>query len=87
MSCGGCSSHQILQLSNAPERKTRPFRLLELWRRCLKAFERLRRHRIWLEFEKARQRRALLELDERLLRDIGITREQAVQEARKRFRW
>ncbi|HVV62005.1 MAG TPA: DUF1127 domain-containing protein [Pseudolabrys sp.] len=30
-----------------------------------------------------RQRQALLELDERLLRDIGISREQAIREANK----
>jgi uncharacterized protein YjiS (DUF1127 family) len=32
-----------------------------------------------------RQRQALLDLDDRLLRDIGITREQAKREARKPF--
>ena len=32
-----------------------------------------------------RQRQALLDLDDRLLRDIGITREQAEREARKPF--
>lgn len=35
--------------------------------------------------ERHRQRKALLGLDGRLLRDIGITREQAVREARKPF--
>jgi uncharacterized protein YjiS (DUF1127 family) len=32
-----------------------------------------------------RQRQTLLNLDDRLLRDIGITREQAEREARKPF--
>lgn len=32
-----------------------------------------------------RQRQAMRELDERLLRDIGITREQAIKEAQKPF--
>ena len=32
-----------------------------------------------------RQRQALLDLDDKLLRDIGITREQAEREARKPF--
>jgi uncharacterized protein YjiS (DUF1127 family) len=35
--------------------------------------------------EVARQRRALLGLDERLLKDIGITRADAVREASRRF--
>jgi uncharacterized protein YjiS (DUF1127 family) len=33
--------------------------------------------------ERRRQRQALLELDDRLLRDIGLTREQAEREAHK----
>lgn len=33
----------------------------------------------------ARQRRALLELDDAILRDIGLTRTQAVQEASRPF--
>ena len=39
--------------------------------------------RMW--FERSRQRRALAELDDRLLRDIGITRAQAGREAAKPF--
>ena len=35
--------------------------------------------------ERYRQRRQLLEMDDRQLKDIGITREQAEQEARKPF--
>jgi uncharacterized protein YjiS (DUF1127 family) len=42
----------------------------------------------WIEaisgmFNRRRQRQALLELDDHLLDDIGLTREQAEQEARK----
>ena len=32
-----------------------------------------------------RQRQALLELDDRLLQDLGITRDEAIHEARKGF--
>ena len=44
----------------------------------------------WLEaisvmFSRRRQRQALLELDDHLLNDIGLTREQANKEARKPF--
>ena len=35
--------------------------------------------------ELARQRRALLELDERMLRDLGLTRADAMAEARRPF--
>lgn len=38
-----------------------------------------------LDLQKAEQRRRLLELDDDQLSDIGITREEAVQEARKGF--
>jgi uncharacterized protein YjiS (DUF1127 family) len=38
---------------------------------------------MWLE--RSRQRRALAELDERLLRDIGVTSAQASREAAKPF--
>lgn len=44
---------------------------------------------LWLRIEswqeRARQRRALLALDERLLKDIGLTRADAVREGRKPF--
>lgn len=35
--------------------------------------------------ERARQRRALLRLDERMLRDIGLSRYDVIREAEKRF--
>jgi uncharacterized protein YjiS (DUF1127 family) len=37
----------------------------------------------WME--RSRQRRALAELDDRLLRDIGLTREEALQERANPF--
>lgn len=44
----------------------------------------------WIAFailclERHRQRKALLGLDGRLLRDIGITRDEAIREAKKPF--
>jgi uncharacterized protein YjiS (DUF1127 family) len=39
--------------------------------------------RMW--FERSRQRRALAELDDRLLRDIGVTSAQARREAARPF--
>ena len=40
---------------------------------------------VWVTWDRQRQRRALVELDDRQLRDIGKTREEALQEARKPF--
>jgi uncharacterized protein YjiS (DUF1127 family) len=44
----------------------------------------------WVEavrgmYRRRRQRQALLELDDDLLNDVGLTRDQAEQEARKTF--
>ena len=39
--------------------------------------------RMW--FQRSHQRRALAELDDRMLRDIGVTRSQAQREAAKPF--
>jgi len=44
------------------------------------------RDRIRLVFQNRRQRRQLLELDDRMLADIGISRQQAVAEALKSLR-
>ena len=51
---------------------------------------RSRRLTVWLRTavlwrETAKQRKALLELDERLLRDIGVSRAEAIAEADKPF--
>jgi uncharacterized protein YjiS (DUF1127 family) len=43
-------------------------------------------NRIVLGWERRRQRRQLLELDDRLLADIGISRQQAAEEALKSSR-
>lgn len=40
---------------------------------------------VWRGIERVNERRALTLLDDRLLRDIGLTREQARREACKRF--
>jgi uncharacterized protein YjiS (DUF1127 family) len=42
-------------------------------------------HVLWLRFARQRSRRILAELDERMLRDVGITRADAMQEAVKPF--
>ena len=58
------------------------------WRQFAEAIfssVRLAVDRIYLYRQRSRQRRSLRELDERLLDDIGITREQALQEAGKPF--
>ncbi len=43
------------------------------------------RRRVAARHDRRRQMRALLALDDRLLADIGISREQALREARKWF--
>lgn len=40
---------------------------------------------LWHWYARAHERRALMELDERLLRDIGVTRADAEHEASKPF--
>jgi uncharacterized protein YjiS (DUF1127 family) len=40
---------------------------------------------IWFWIERSRQRRALAELDDRLLRDIGLTRDEARRECANPF--
>jgi uncharacterized protein YjiS (DUF1127 family) len=47
--------------------------------------DRKRSHQLCFELEKARQRGLLKDLDDHLLSDIGLTREQADREARKPF--
>ncbi|MGH6728306.1 MAG: DUF1127 domain-containing protein [Pseudolabrys sp.] len=48
-------------------------------------FEKTRRQQLWFELEKARQRGLLKDLDDWQLKDLGLTREQAMREARKPF--
>jgi uncharacterized protein YjiS (DUF1127 family) len=40
---------------------------------------------VWFWMERSRQRRALAELDDRLLRDIGLTRDEARRECASPF--
>ena len=40
---------------------------------------------VWFWIERSRQRRALAELDDRLLRDIGLTRDEARRESSSPF--
>ena len=40
---------------------------------------------VWFWMERSRQRRALTELDDRLLRDIGLTRDEARREGANPF--
>jgi uncharacterized protein YjiS (DUF1127 family) len=47
--------------------------------------DRERRQQLLFELEKTRQRKVLKDLDDRMLADIGITRDQASTEARKPF--
>jgi uncharacterized protein YjiS (DUF1127 family) len=59
--------------------------------RLLARFDSARGRVTWLDkvghaTERRHQRRQLLDLDDRLLADIGISRQQAVEEARK-FDW
>jgi uncharacterized protein YjiS (DUF1127 family) len=44
-----------------------------------------RRRQLRFDLEKARQRGLLKHLDDRMLRDLGLTREQATREANKPF--
>jgi uncharacterized protein YjiS (DUF1127 family) len=42
-------------------------------------------HTLWFWLERSRQRRALAELDDYLLRDIGLTRDEAQRECANPF--
>ncbi len=81
MSCGSksCTFTEI-------PRHREVFALASWLVRALSAMiDRLRRRQLWFELEKVRQRGLLKGLDDRMLKDLGITREQAVREARKPF--
>jgi uncharacterized protein YjiS (DUF1127 family) len=85
MSCGGraCTSINLIEITaGAPARR---FWLSSCFIVLRAAFRTARRRQVWIGFEKVRQRRILLQLDDRLLRDIGLTREQAFREGQKRF--
>ncbi len=84
MSCGSntCNSTNFPRQLGATERAP--------WRSRVLAFlgavlDKTRRQQLWFELEKARQRGLLKDLDDRQLKDLGLTREQARREARKPF--
>ena len=87
MSCGSHTCNATY--SNVPARDIKATAprswLAKIGARIGLALERMQRRQFAIEIEKARQRGILKELDDRLLRDIGLTREQAMREARKRF--
>jgi len=60
---------------HSKDRTPTPISLLKILHRLGTAYR--------LSRERYRQRRQLMEMDDRQLKDIGITREQAEQEARK----
>ena len=62
----------VIEIPSAVSSRSDPF---SRWRRMLHAF------RIWRR--KRRSRRRLAELDDRMLRDIGVTRAEAFREAGK----
>ncbi len=77
MSCGspGCATSIPLITSRAARQPARPF-----WHSAGAVLSMVR-----TAHERQRQRRALRQLDDRLLDDIGITREAAEREAAKPF--
>jgi uncharacterized protein YjiS (DUF1127 family) len=83
MSCGSkiCTSTDLPHIETA-WLSSWLSRLLQKLRLLL---ERERPRQLWFELQKARQRGLLKDLDERMLKDIGLTREEADREARKRF--
>ncbi|HZL31985.1 MAG TPA: DUF1127 domain-containing protein [Pseudolabrys sp.] len=87
MSCGGgaCVSNNpndLIAGDNAPARRSRLLRFLA---KLGAMFVEAGRRQVAIDFEKVRQRRLLLQLDDRLLKDTGLTREQAEREGRKAF--
>lgn len=86
MSCGRtCTSNSPFDFISGESAAARPSWLSRIWAKLVEILSVERRLLIWTQFEKVRQRRMLLEIDDRLLRDIGLTREQAEREARKPF--
>lgn len=84
MSCGGkiCISTKFRYGLETAERA--PW-LSRVFANLIAALDRERRRQLWVELDKARQRGLLKDLDDRMLADIGIVREQADREARKPF--
>jgi uncharacterized protein YjiS (DUF1127 family) len=84
MSCGSktCTSIELSRHLATGKRSSWMSRVLR-WLGTV--IDRERRHQLRFELEKARQRGLLKDLDDRMLKDIGLTREQAEREARKPF--
>ncbi len=87
MSCGSstCQSVNSVGFASGFSDAARSFWRSKVWAGIARWFEKWRQLQISIEFEKARQRRVLLGLDDRLLRDIGLTREQVEREVRKPY--
>jgi uncharacterized protein YjiS (DUF1127 family) len=84
MTCGSttCKPSNFPKHIEPVRRPTWPFRSVAVLNALLNRYQ----WRLWsLEIEKARQRRLLKHLDDRMLADIGLTREQAEKEAGKSF--
>jgi uncharacterized protein YjiS (DUF1127 family) len=87
MSCGGSTSTSsnpiaFMPAESAPARSGWLLRFLVKIGIILMA---ARKRQAKIEFERVRQRTILATLDDRLLRDIGVTREEAMREAHKAF--
>lgn len=87
MSCSGraCTSNNPIDFMSGESARARPFRLLRVLARLGAMFVETRRRHIAIQLDKIRQRRILLQLDDRLLKDIGLTREQVEREGGKAF--
>jgi uncharacterized protein YjiS (DUF1127 family) len=84
MSCGSttCISTDFLR---AVETAKRPSWLSRAFGFLAALLDKERRRQLSFELEKTRQRGLLKHLDDRMLADIGIPRDQADREARKPF--
>ncbi len=80
MSCGSIPCSSAYAPSAIPDASSRRRPLTSRRRQWRAAIERLPRL-----CDRCRQRQDLLELDDRLLADLGLTREQARREAEKPF--
>jgi uncharacterized protein YjiS (DUF1127 family) len=74
-------AHSSATVEHRPEAPWRPSRHRSWRMRLGSAAARA----VWFWTERSRQRRALAELDDRLLRDIGLTRDEARRECANPF--
>ena len=83
MACGSSTCK-----SNNPSYFAAPaptFWLARIFSAMRALLHKMQRQEIAIAFEKARQRNILMQLDDRLLSDIGVSREEAMREGRKPF--